>query len=381
MAEQVVVKIIGDASSLAKATDQATSSVSGLKRGAGGLALPLLGVAGVAATAAVALAKMTMAAAEDRDEQRKLETAIKAAGAATGDWEAETQAAIAAGQALAFTDSQVRAGMIPLVQATGDVEEASALMATAQDVARLAGVDLETAAKAVAKASEGQGGALTRMLPALAGVAEGTDLVAEAQRLAAGQADTFASSTEGQLAKSGQAFDELQETIGSAFLPVLDAIVPVLLPIIQKLGTLIVQVLPPLIDALTPVIDALGVFLDFAAELASKVLPVLIPILRTMGQVFGTVTRFLVDAWKAVADLIGKLGDLLKPIQDVMQGLQGLLDFKLPSFDLPDLNPFSAAAPAAAGRRPRGGVTVYTGADPAAVVRIVRAHYDRNGGL
>lgn len=381
MAEVVRINIVGDASSLARATDQATGSVKGLGKSAGGLALPLLGVAGLAAGAAVAIADMTMAAAADRDEQAKLEQALVASGAATGDYAAQVDDAITKGQALAFTDSDIRAALIPLAQSTGDVESALGLMTTAQDVARLAGVDLETAAKAVAKANEGNTGALTRLVPALAGAAEGTDLVAEAQRLAAGQADTFAASTEGQLAASGIAFDELKETIGSAFLPVLDAIVPVLLPIIQKLGVLIAEILPPLIEALGPVVDALGMFLDLTGEVLRAILPHLIPLLRTMGDVMKKLAEFVGNAFDAVGDLVQGLRDLLKPIQDALGGLQDLLDFEMPSFDFPDLNPFSAPAPQ--GRRGLRGATVIvnTGADPASVVRVVRAHLDRNGAL
>jgi hypothetical protein len=62
--------------------------------------------------------------------------------------------------------------------------------------------------------------------------------------------------------------------------------------------------------------------------------------------------------------------------------LGGLLDFKMPSFDFPDLNPFSAPAPeGGSSRGARGGITINTGADPASVIRIVRAHIDANGGI
>lgn len=378
MAEQVRVQIVGDAKDLARATDEATGSLGGLKRNVGGLSLPLLGVAGLAAGAAVAIGKMTMAAAEDRDEQAKLRSAVIASGAATNAWEKQMNDAIAAGQALAFSDSEVRAGLLPLVQSTGDMEEATKLLATAQDVARLSGVDLETASKAVAKAHEGSEGALKRLVPALAGAAEGTDVIAEAQRLAAGQADTFAQSTEGQLLASQQGFDELQETIGSAFLPVLDKIVPLLIPIITKLGELIADILPPLIDALTPVVEALGIFLDVAGDILRKVLPALLPMLRTLGDVMKATGEFIGDAVGFIEDLINGLRDLLKPLQDALGGLQGLLDFKMPSFDFPDLNPFSAPAPAP-GRGLRPGVVINTGADPQAVVRIARAHLSANG--
>lgn len=383
MPEQVVVRIVGDAKDLARATDEATGALGGMKRGVGGLSLPLLGVAGLAAGAAVAIADMTMAAAADRDEQLKLEAALKAAGAATGDYQAEVEAAIASGQRLAFTDSDIRAALVPLTQVTGDVTAATDLLTTAQDIARLKGVDLETAANAVAKAHEGQAGALTRLIPALAGAEEGTDLVAEAQRLAAGQADAFASSTEGQLAASGIAFDELKETIGSAFLPVLDQIVPLLVPIITKLGELAAEVLPPLIEALTPMVEALGMFIDLAGEIISRILPVIIPHLRTFGDVLKRIAGFIGDVIKVVGDLLKALQDMIKPLQDALGGLQDLVSFELPDIvgGIQDILPFGAPAPPAGARRLTGTVNVYTGADPQSVVRIVRAHLQANGSL
>lgn len=356
MPEEVRVRITGDAADLESAVGDATGAMGGLGKASSLLSPAMLGVAGVAVAAGAAIVKMTMAAAADRDEQARLEAAIKASGAATGDWSAEMQAAITAGQELAFTDSDVRAAMIPLVQTTGDVTSATALLSTAQDVARLAGVDLETAANAVAKASEGQGGALTRLVPALAGVEEGTDLVAEAQRLASGQADTFAASTEGQLAKSSNAFDELQETIGAVFLPVLDEIVPILIPILETLG-----------------------------ELIQAVLPVLIPLVKAVAEHFKTFVSIIRMVIRFVGQLLDGIQNLLKPLQDLLGGLGGLLDFKMPSFDFPDLNPFDASAPQAAhaGRAgwARGGITINTGADPQSVVRHVRAWVRANGAL
>jgi hypothetical protein len=352
--ELIAVKITGDAGDLQRAVGDATGSVGGLGKSAGSLLNPaLLGAAGAAVVAAAAIADMTMAAAADRDEQRKLETAIKAAGAATGDYAAEVDNAITKGAALAFSDSEIRAGLVPLVQATGDVTAANALLATSQDVARLAGVDLETASKAVAKAHEGQDGALKRLIPALAGVEEGTDLVAAAQSLAAGQADTFATSTEGTLKKSGDAFGELQETIGSAFLPVLDEILPALIPIVETLGELLKVIIPPLTV-----------------------------VIRHIAGAFSSWMRTLISIIKVIGDVIGKIRDLLKPLEDALGMLQGLLDFEMPSFELPDLNPFSAPAPPG-GTAParRGGVTIYTGADPSSVIRIVRAHAEANGGI
>src|SRR5262245_352509 len=156
MAELVKVNIVGDAKSLQGAVGEATGSIKGMGGGLSSMLSPaMLGVAGAAVAATVAIAKMTMAAAADRDEQVKLETALKAAGVDTGDWSAQVDEAISKGQSLAFTDTAIREALVPLAQATGDMTEANKLLATAEDVSRLTGDDLTTVSEALAKAHGG----------------------------------------------------------------------------------------------------------------------------------------------------------------------------------------------------------------------------------
>src|SRR4029077_12597413 len=104
-------------------------------------------VAGVG-VAIAAIAGMTQAASEDAAEQAKLEQAITAAGAATATSTDQVNAAIAASQARAFTDTETRDALTSLVTATGSVTEATAELSTAQDIARFANVDLATASDA-----------------------------------------------------------------------------------------------------------------------------------------------------------------------------------------------------------------------------------------
>ena len=122
-------------------------------------------------------------------------------------------------------------------------------------MARFANVDLAVAADAVAKANAGQATALAKLLPGLDKGATATETIANAQKLAAGQADLYANSTEGMAARNADALGELGETIGQAVLPILDALLPALIPIIQALGNLVTAVLPvliPLIKLLAP---------------------------------------------------------------------------------------------------------------------------------
>ena len=119
---------------------------------------------------------------------------------------ASIDAAIEAGAAKAFSDSEVRAGLQDLVTATGSAEEANRLLGPAMDIARLAGVDLETASKALAKAHDGNDAALRKLIPGLEKGKTATDTIAEATKLASGQADIYAKSSEGMGKAGSDAF-------------------------------------------------------------------------------------------------------------------------------------------------------------------------------
>jgi phage-related protein len=294
-------------------------------------------VAGVAGVAVSAIAGMTSAAAEDAAEQERLAQAINAAGAATGDWQASVDAAIASGQRLAFTDTQIRDAMVPLVGATGDVTEANALLATAQDLARLKGVDLTTASEAVAKAHSGNETALARLIGVSGQGLTATETLAEAQRLGAGQAETYGASTAGSMEAASIGFSEVGETIGAAFLPMLQAILPVIIPLIEQIAELVKDLLP----ILTPLLKLAVIPLKLIATAISAVLDVLGPLLEGIGQAIDLFSDFLGSAGKA-----SKVG--------------------------------APGGPKGAARSVQ--VTVNTGADPDAVIRAIRKYAAVNGG-
>ena len=67
-------------------------------------------------------------------------------------------------------------------------------------------------------------------MPGLEKGATAADTLADATKRAAGQADAFGNSAAGMQARGADAFGELTETIGSAFLPVLEALLPAIDP-------------------------------------------------------------------------------------------------------------------------------------------------------
>jgi hypothetical protein len=355
----LVVSIVGDTKGLEKSLGSAGGDVKGFGDGVLGAAAKVTVVAGVALAGAAAIGAMTKAAADDRAEQEKLSAAIRAAGAETANTTAQVEAAIAAGQDKAFSDSETRDGLQSLVTATKDVGVATDLMTQAQDIARLANVDLATASDAVAKAYAGQDGKLQKLIPGMEKGATGLDTIANASKLAAGQADLYAKSADGMNARAGDAFGELSETIGEVFLPVLDAVLPIVIQMIKLFGQLIKAVLPLLV----PILKAVGAALTVVGNILSKIIGFLIQLINWISKV------------------IGKLGEFLAKINP----FQGI---KLPSL------PFSASGQSVSGLQAGtqaantgsssgGGVQINIYGDPAVIeARVMKALRDytrRNG--
>jgi hypothetical protein len=356
----IQVAIVGDVSGLVKGIADGNLSLGTFASALGAIPGPVGAIASSATAVVGVLGDWTQAASEDAAEQARLQAAVEASGAAHGDYADQVNAAIDAGQALAFTDTEIRDALVPLVGVTGDVGEANRLLATAQDVARLSGVSLETAAAAVAKAHDGNATSLAKLVDMNAKGLTATEVMTAAQEKAAGQADAFGTSTEGSMAASKIAFSEVTETIGSAFLPILEEVLPALLPIIQVIG-----------------------------ELIGLLVPILVPALRLVGQILAIVAGAIKGVVDQLIALVRWVSDAIAAIARFIEKFQPLQDLHLPS--IPGLNATtssslalggpSAGAYAATGG---GGVTVNVyGGDPRRVVAAVREGYrhwtDTNG--
>jgi hypothetical protein len=157
----------------------AKDAASGVMRGIG-KQMGSLGKTGgavfksIAAGAAIAAAAITtafglaakfaktaiQAAIEDDAEQQKLIATLKARGLTTEQATKRTNELIAAGQKLAFTDSETRKGIGIASQFTKNYAKQTAILTAAQNLARARNISLEAATKLVGKAFSGNGKAL-----------------------------------------------------------------------------------------------------------------------------------------------------------------------------------------------------------------------------
>lgn len=114
-----------------------------------------------AAFASLKFTKMAITAAvQDDAEQQKLIATLKARGLTTEQATQRVNELIAAGQKLAFTDSETRAGINIASQYTKNYAKQTAILTAAQNLARARNISLEAATKLVGKAYNGNGAAL-----------------------------------------------------------------------------------------------------------------------------------------------------------------------------------------------------------------------------
>jgi hypothetical protein len=302
---------------------------------AAGLAFAAAGAAALA-YAGTLLVDGVKAAIEDEKAQTKLATALKNATGATNDQIASvedyiTQASIQFG----ITDDKLRPSFEKLAIATGDVTKAQELQTTAMDIAAGTGKDLDAVSLALAKAYNGNIGALTRLgVPMDENIIKSKDFGAAMAVLnenfggqAAAQADTF----EGKMTRLGIAFDEAKETAGAfvldAIQPLADFAVNSLIPALDDIGTTVGETLNPIIKDMGKFFkdNVLPVLKDFGNFIMDTIVPNLkkafMPILEAVKGAFDNIMKAIEDNKPALNDLyelfktvIGWISDNVLPI-------------------------------------------------------------------
>lgn len=359
----LVVSIVGDAANLSKALDKGAGDADNFgRRFNAGAVLKVAAFAGVAVTALDALHGLAQAAREDALESDALALAVQNAGAATGDWSGAIDEAIAKGQELIFTDSQIREALTTLVGATGDMATAQEGLSLAQDLARLKHLDLAQAADAVAKAQGGSATSLAKLLKLSTEGKTATEILEEAQRLGAGQAELYGDAQANAAEKAQIKIDEAGESFGELVAAIESALVGVFAGFIGWL-------------------DEIGGEGGAAAALKRGIDKVAGAV-RAFGAGIGVVVGWLrglvewaQNAADAVGDLIDSLGDLHSggsdPVGNFIFG---------GGFQGPGLEALGDRATGAGVASSSTEITINTGADPDAVVRALIRWTSRNGG-
>jgi hypothetical protein len=181
---------------------------------------------------AVGLTKFAKEASDAEAQQMKLNNSIKNSESVfAGNGKALRDQAAALMKVTVADDDAVASAQSLLVQFGRTEDEVLSLTPLVVDLSRKMGIDLDAAAKAVGKASDGSTGALKKMgieVVDLGGNASDTDNVISALSNSVGSfAETEGASYAGQLEIMNNKFGELKESIGSGILDVVNPLLSI----------------------------------------------------------------------------------------------------------------------------------------------------------
>jgi hypothetical protein len=225
------------------------------------------------------------AAIEDEAAQLRLAASLKNVTGATDAQIAATeeyilQTALANG----VTDDELRPSLDRLVRSTKDVAEAQRLQSLALDIAAGTGKSLTQVSESLAKAHDGNFGALKRLGVSIdENIIKSKDFDAATAVLASTfkdqasiQADTF----DGKMRRLKVAFDEGKETVGGF---ILDAITPMVSLFVDK---------------------AIPTISEFAGNLKDNVLPILTTIYEFVKGLFTPIVEGIREAFANVSEAV-----------------------------------------------------------------------------
>jgi hypothetical protein len=188
--------------------------------------------------AAAALAGLTAvigdsikAATDDAEAQALLARQLRASALASDATIAATERFISkTSMAAAVTDDELRPALARIVTATGEVNEAQDLLAIALDVSAATSKDLTSVSEALAKGFAGNLKPLGALSPELKTLIKDGGDFSDVLRILEGNfkgaADTAANTAAGGMRRLSISIGEAKESLGAAFLPVLEAALP-----------------------------------------------------------------------------------------------------------------------------------------------------------
>ena len=290
-----------------KAGDQEIQTFGGKLEKFGKVAAAAFAAAAAAAAAyAVKLAvDGVKAAIEDEAAQLRLANALKNVTAATDDQIAAIeQQILKTSLATGVADDKLRPALQRLAVATGSVTKSQDLLNLALDISAATGKDVESVSNALAKAYEGNNGALTKLGTGLSTAEikalgfEGT--VKQLANTFGGAATVQANTFEGQIARLKVGFDEAKESVGAALLPTLQRLLDYFInTVIPKFIEFKDAALRPVTDAIARNKESLTILYNFIKDF---VVPVLINNLGGALSFIGKVAGGILDVIGAVVN-------------------------------------------------------------------------------
>jgi hypothetical protein len=341
-------------------------------------------------------------AIEDAAAQESLARQIKASTKATDAQVASVEDYISSlAKSAAISDDEARPAFQKLVVATKDITKATELMNLATDVAAATGKPLVDVSDALSRGYAGNMKALGALSPEIKAMIKDGASLAEVQEVLTknfgGAGEAAANTAAGGMKKLGIAFGETKESIGQAFLPIMEK----LLPVVQRFADW-AQENPSL---LTAVIVGMGILagsilavnaammLNPAVAMTAGIIALGVAIVAAYKKFegFRTVVRVVVNAIASYIE--GMVNGFIKAINLVIYGINlvkpgkdidPLGEIKLGRIAAPmtveeaDLGRNGSAN--AVERDNNVNINVY-GGDPNQVVEALRSYMRQNGSV
>jgi len=226
--QSLQVNIIGENKSLKRALGDSEKRMSRFGGAAGkigkGLKVAGAGAAIGVGAVVVVLGKAAKAAMEAEKSATRMNTQLSALGKNTPAVKKNIDATVTSMAAMSgFDDEDLQDAFTRIVRSTGNVKTALGPqgLALAMDIARAKGIDAAKAAEIVAKAQDGQTGALKKLGVEVTKGMTGQQALAAAQKTFAGQAEAYGKTAAGAQERFGVAIEGVQEKIGAKLLPIL----------------------------------------------------------------------------------------------------------------------------------------------------------------
>jgi hypothetical protein len=262
-----------------------------------GVAIGIAAIAAGFAAAAYAAKGFVQSAIEDLAAQTKLVSILQARKMATEANLAAVEDLIKAGQALAFTDDEIRAGIASATQFTKKFVDAQKILATAQDVARAKNISLESAVDLVGKAYQGNTKGLKSLGVEVKKGAKGITVLSAINKKFAGVAAKNAETVSSQFEIFRIKIDEAKESIGGALLPAVMKVFKALQPVVDSLLGDLDKKLPDLEKFANTIADKLVKQIPKWVATAKRELP---PLIDKVKEFFSEATKFSDGAVKAL---------------------------------------------------------------------------------
>jgi hypothetical protein len=342
------------------------------------------------------------AAIEDAAAQESLARQIRASTGATDKQVQSVEDYISSlAKSAAISDDEARPAFQKLITATKDVTKATELMNLATDVAAATGKPLVDVSDALARGYAGNMKALGALSPEIKAMIKDGASLADVQKVLeanfGGAGEAAANTAAGGMKKLGIAFNETKESIGQAFLPIMEKVLPVvqkfsdwaeknpelLAAVIAGMGILAVSILA--VNAAMMLNPAVAITAGIIALGAAIV------IAYKKFEGFRTVVRVVVNAIASYIE--GMVNGFIKAINLVIYGINlvkpgkdigSLGEIKLGRIAEPmEIEPVDLGRNGSANVAERSNnatINVY-GGDPNQVVAALRSYMRQNGSV